>query len=88
MREKSAAEHQNRAESNPGAPELSLRLIFTLKRRSCRDQEPGSNGRDSLEAQQQQATTESKEVAEMQQECRYSVKVQASEDTRAAENTA
>ena len=45
---------------------LSLRLSFTLKRKGCRDQE------NSPEAQQQQATTESKEVAGMQQECRDS----------------
>ena len=44
--------------------------------------------KNSPEAQEQQATTESKEVAEMQQECRDSVKGQAAEGTRAAENTA
>ena len=44
--------------------------------------------KNSPEAQQQQATTESKDVAEMQQEWRDSVKVQAAEDTRADENAA
>ena len=40
------------------------------------------------EAQQHRAVTASKEVAEMQQEWRDSVKLQAAEDTRANENTA
>ena len=40
------------------------------------------------EAQQHRAITASKEVAEMQQEWRDSVKLQAAEDTRANENTA
>ena len=44
--------------------------------------------KNSPEAQQQQTTTESKELAEMQQECRDSVKVEVTEGTRAAENTA
>ena len=44
--------------------------------------------KNSLEAQQHRAVTASKEVAEMQQEWRHSVKVQAAEDTRADENTA
>ena len=41
--------------------------------------------KNSPETQQQQATTESQEVAEMQQECSDSVKVQAAQGTRAAE---
>ena len=41
-----------------------------------------------LEALQQQAATASKEVAEMHQEWRDSVNVQAAEDTRADEITA
>ena len=44
--------------------------------------------KNSPEAQEQPATTESKEVTEMQQECRDSVRVQAAEGTRVAENTA
>ena len=43
--------------------------------------------RNSPEAQQHRATA-SKEVAEMQQEWRDSVKVQAAEDPRADENAA
>ena len=42
----------------------------------------------ALEAQQHRAATASTEVAEMQEEWRDSVKVQAAEDTRADENTA
>ena len=44
--------------------------------------------KNSPEAQQHRAATASKEVAEMQQEWRDSVKVQAAEDTRADENAA
>ena len=44
--------------------------------------------KNSLEAQQHRAATASAEVAEMHQEWRDSVKVQAAEGTRAAENTA
>ena len=44
--------------------------------------------KNSHEAQQQRAATASKEVAEMQQEWRDSVNVQAAEDTRADENAA
>ena len=44
--------------------------------------------KNSPEAQQHRAATASKEVAEMQQEWRDSVTVQAAEDTRADENTA
>ena len=44
--------------------------------------------KNSPEAQQHRSATASKEVAEMQQECRDSVKVQAAEDTRADENAA
>ena len=44
--------------------------------------------KNSHEAQQHRAATASKEVAEMQQEWRDSVKVQAAEDTRADENAA
>ena len=44
--------------------------------------------KNSPEAQQHRAATASKQVAEMQQEWRDSVKVQAAEDTRANENTA
>ena len=64
---------------------LKLRLSFTSKKGSKNQVQTVKN---SSEAQQRQAITASKEVAEMQQECRDSVKVQAAEGTRAAENTA
>ena len=44
--------------------------------------------KNSPEAQQHRSATASEEVAEMHQEWRDSVKVQAAEDTRADENTA
>ena len=44
--------------------------------------------KNSPESQQHRPATASKEVAEMQQEWRDSVKVQAAEDTRADENAA
>ena len=44
--------------------------------------------KNSPEAQQHRPATASKEVAEMQQEWRDSVKVQAAEDTRTDENAA
>ena len=44
--------------------------------------------KNSPEAQQHRPATASKEVAEMQQDWRDSVKVQAAEDTRADENAA
>ena len=62
---------------------------MTLKRRKVAEiKNQVQSAKNSLEAQQYRAATASTEVAEMQQEWRDSVKVQAAEDTRADESTA
>ena len=46
MHETSAAEEQQNRAENILEQQTELRLSFTLKRKGCRDQEPGSNGEE------------------------------------------
>ena len=90
MHETSAAEEQhNRAENiSEYQTEVEIELDVEREEKAAEIKNQVQTAKNSPEAQQHRAATASKEVAEMQQVWRDSVKVQAAEDTRADENAA
>ena len=89
MRETSAAEEQqNRAESIlEYQTEVQVEL-YIEEENAAEIKNQVQTVKNSRETQQHRPATATKEVAEMQQECRDSVKVRAAEDTRTDESRA